>query len=91
MPSMGSPTFGAVTKLAMASYPVLSCGPTCGQNGYVTPAISGGPNGQSWNNVKNGYVTLADSGAHMWANLLYHDSHVWGLLCLAQGQIGNGA
>ena len=45
----------------------LSHRPTCGQKGYIITAMLGVPNTKRGHESKSGYLTLAVSGAQMWA------------------------
>ena len=54
----------------MGASPLPSMGPTSGQNCYVTPRISGIPNGKRGETVKSGCLTPAFSTAHKWAEVL---------------------
>ena len=68
----GSPTPSAGRKAQVATSPLLSREPTCGQSGYITPAILGVPNAKRGKKIRYGYLTLAVVGAHMWTKQLGH-------------------
>ena len=40
-----------------AAFHLPSCRPTCGQNGYTTPAVLGVPNTWHGDKIRNGYFT----------------------------------
>ena len=48
-----------------------SRGPTCGQSGDITPALSTVPNAQHRDKIRIGYFTLA-IGVQMWAKWLHN-------------------
>ena len=68
---LGDPQKKAGTKLQVAASPLLSRRPTSGRKCYVTPAYLGIPKTKE-NKIRSGYLTLAVSRAHTWAEVPRH-------------------
>ena len=78
---------GGPQRLARGQKSEMAMLPTCGQSGYITPAILGVPNAvlgsatlSAGTKPGNGYV------AHMWAKWLHHPCRLRGLQRSARGQ-----
>ena len=57
---------GSPQRSARGQKSEMATCPTCGQNGYITPAILGSPTLSAGTKIRNGYV------AYVWAKWLHH-------------------
>ena len=67
---------GRRSKVAVS--PLRSQRPTSGRKCYVTRRISGIPIAKRTEKIRSGYLTLAFSGGHEWAELLRNPSILGG-------------